>query len=172
MPVAKKLQSLRARITTPISIIGGYGADFIGGKYATINAGAGNDRIANSGFKCSINAGDGNDFVNNNGKTQATIDTGSGNDTILNGHLGATTGACDALINMGTGNDSILNYSSYLTIKTGEGSDWIKNYEATKVSIEAGDGRLRHHFSLGLGGRKKLYNSQRGQGQRLHDFLF
>ena len=85
----------------------------------TIDAGAGDDYIADNSRVSSVNAGAGNDTVDHMGQN-STILGGTGNDSIRNsGQL--------TWIEGGTGKDTIVNTGHQATVDGGDGNDFIDN---------------------------------------------
>ncbi|MBQ3451300.1 MAG: hypothetical protein IJG32_03445, partial [Selenomonadaceae bacterium] len=76
------------------------------GKYATINAGAGNDTIANYADTAKVYGGAGNDSFSNYGSYNSILG-GAGSDTIENTSLGKYS-----TLNGGDGNDTIYSFGS------------------------------------------------------------
>ncbi|HEX8522657.1 MAG TPA: calcium-binding protein [Tepidisphaeraceae bacterium] len=98
------------RVTVPMTINGGGGADYI-------VSGTGNDSINGGGGKDRINSGAGDDLVSG-GASRDLIAGGAGNDTISGG-----TG--DDAINAGDGNDIASGGTGDDVITGDAGLDWI-----------------------------------------------
>ncbi|MBR1396530.1 MAG: calcium-binding protein, partial [Selenomonadaceae bacterium] len=138
---------------------------------ATINSGAGDDEIYNSGTQVSIDAGAGDDFISNgNYGDNVSISGGSGNDSIYNSGTQVTINSGDGhdsiynwnsqiTINSGDGDDSIYNDGSQVTINAGDGDDYIRNF-GTQVTINAGDG----DDSIFAAGSEQLIQYTNGDG--------
>ena len=99
------------RNNSRVSLKGSDGVDYISniGVYSsavTIDAGAGNDSIYNSGQSAVINAGTGNDTIANSGNfgyyygSSSQIDAGAGNDYISNSRNGCTSTQATAMIQL------------------------------------------------------------------------
>ena len=101
----------------------------------TIDAGAGDDYIADNSRVSSVNAGAGNDTVDHMGQL-STILGGAGNDSIRNS--GQTS-----WIEGGAGRDTIVNTGHQTTVDGGDGNDYIDNT----------DGRSAGDSSVLLGGK-------------------
>ena len=117
---------------------------------STFDLGAGNDNIWNEGANVSIAGGKGNDEIRNSVGNGVTLNGGSGNDFIQN------SGGSNVSINAGKGDDFIYNEMldtwneetdeeeiitpDKVTIAAGDGNDYIRNYQGTNVSINAGAG--------------------------------
>jgi len=91
----------------------------------------GNDSLNNNAEKVSIDAGANDDFISNTGK-RTTLTGQSGSDTINNN-------AGNVLAIGGKGNDSIFNHGEAVSISGVEGSNLIENYtNSNEVSIMGG----------------------------------
>ena len=101
----------------------------------TIDAGAGDDYIADNSRVSSVNAGAGNDTIDHMGQL-STILGGAGNDSIINS--GQTS-----WIEGGTGKDTIVNTGHQTTVDGGDDNDYIDNT----------DGRSAGDSSVLLGGK-------------------
>ena len=115
-----------------------------GGNESTIEAGDGNDTIANNhAQEVIIEAQGGNDSISNNGNFN-TLDGGAGNDTLsnANGFYSSLSGAAgddlisidnssDATLNGGTGNDTIEldpDNNALIEYKSGDGNDIVDGF--------------------------------------------
>ena len=121
-------------------IIGSEFADTIknSGSTVTIDAGTGNDSIANvGGLNISINGGAGNDsIINVYFGSNITIDGGDGNDTVSNTCAFVT-------INGGAGNNSIYNQSANVKINGGANDDFIITFNGgDTISGNTGDDQI------------------------------
>jgi len=147
------------------------------GDYVSIDAGAGNDFISNSGNYATITALEGNNEIRNGGGVDAgggissAITTGDGNDTICVGdyadNVTVNAGAGDDYItaaqynnsvevHAGEGNDTIGGlYSHYSTLDGGDGDDFISDY-SNNNSIVGGNGNDTISISYGGGGGGNL----------------
>ena len=121
------------------------------GNRATIDAGAGNDFIHNSGSDVTINAGAGNDSILNDWGDSVTINTGAGNDSVENWRGSSVT------INTGDGNDSVSNFGNSMAISGGKGNDSIYNNCYPKS-----DGSI--HYYSGDYGKNVLFKYAEGDG--------
>ena len=146
------------------------------GNYSTIDAGAGNDTITNTGvdvsiasvtrgYRVSINAGVGNDYIRNNGR-YSTVEGGDGNDSLSN-----TSWAFNSYLYGGAGDDSISNSANNVTIDGGADNDILRNNRSDggeNVSISGGNGNdTINNFGqnatlLGGEGNDSIVNSKTG----------
>ncbi len=132
---------------TMISALGGNDTIINSGDSVTVDGGAGNDLIDNEGSNVSIVGGAGIDEIYNIGN-DVTINSGLGNDRINNSGENVS-------INGGNGNNVIYNQSTptiedgaitwsktihNVTVKTGNGKDFISNFYARETKINSGAG--------------------------------
>ncbi len=123
------------------------------GSTVTIDAGAGNDTIANDhASDVTIFGGDGDDSIYNYYSNRSSIAAGAGNDTVLNSGVLVTvdagegsdivanySGASLAVIDLGSGNDSINNSAAASSLNAGAGNDTVINF-GSSMTIKGGDG--------------------------------
>ena len=111
----------------------------VGGSNATLNGGAGNDRMLNEAGNPNVYmlGGDGADSLNNNGDG-STLSGGAGADTIRNS-------ARNVSIVAGNDNDRIIDDGKGTTIVGGKGNDTVELVDGSNVLIRyaAGDGNDR-----------------------------
>ena len=111
----------------------GFPADGIGSN-SSITTGLGNDTIINYSDNVRINAGDGNNFVAQHGGKNSSATTGNGSDTI------AVSGET-LTVKSGAGDDSITGwYDHASSIDAGDGSDTIQlgGSDDAKETVDAG----------------------------------
>ncbi len=109
-----------------------------GGVNVTINGGAGNDTITNSGSYSKINGGAGNDLIHNGYYYYEPYNyyyDNSGND----GEYDDTLKSSHTTITSGKGDDTIYNRGDYVVINAGAGDDYIENF-GKNVLVNVGGG--------------------------------
>ncbi len=130
-----------------VSIDGGAGDDTIynSGSFASINGGADNDTIYNSAGYASIAGGAGADTIYSEGQNNV-INGGEGADDIDNrGDYSTVVGGADddvirnygagASINGGSGADSIISYGTNATLEGGGGNDTLTGSSNADVIV-------------------------------------
>ncbi|MBR1397179.1 MAG: hypothetical protein IJ563_06565 [Selenomonadaceae bacterium] len=114
-------------------IVGTSDADSIvnKGRYATIEAGAGDDKIQLTGTGIAL---DGSNYDDGAGDSNAHIFAGEGNDTIISGWF-----STNMIVDAGSGNNYIKGTFSGSIINAGEGHDTLQNSIADCL-VDLGDG--------------------------------
>lgn len=148
------------------------GADSINnaGAIITIQAGADDDYIYNTGQIVKIYGEGGNDTINNDSGKNVTIVAGEGEDSVRNGRNNGI------IISLGDGNDRVTNeYGQQVSISGGTGDDYIENrrsyysdYYGKDVTISGGNGNdtidLRNSRSDVIGTENNVIQYTEGDG--------
>lgn len=120
----------------------------------TIEGGAGNDSIENSGDYSSVNGGAGNNSIRNYGDN-VTIAGGEGNDYIRNSGSAVT-------INGGAGNDTIDNYGNTVTIDAGAGNNSVySSGENVLVKVNGGKNTVNGAVTVNMGASNSTLTGDR-----------
>ncbi|MBR3497702.1 MAG: hypothetical protein IKO05_01765 [Selenomonadaceae bacterium] len=104
------------------SINNGQRGSNLGGAFASINAGLGNDYVFNRSRNVTIFGGAGRDDIDNLGKNARIFGDADG-DYITNSGL-------NSFIDGGAGNDTVYNDGSNVSIAAGDGNDLIRGFDS------------------------------------------